>query len=389
MSDIPFIVWWGSFISRITYNTTTEFFLLYNLLHKTKYSTKIQNVIKKRKLESLPMKDVLQMSKFINNKIGNVHNFFKEDKNEMLKDAYKQYVVNNNVMIFKIQNSKDFTCYITADKSINKIIISFRGTRSLLNIETDLSLSTLTNKYGTFLKSAYVIEKNEKLLIHSCLRYLLKTFINKPELIIVGHSLGGGYATLFSYLFLSNVKKDDILYSFVNNMICITYGSIKIMNENAKNKMNDFIKEKKIVYMRYATQNDPAPYYPPLKKMYHPGLEDNFYHCNNTFNTIKEVENIFFSLTSKKHIDDVNYFKLKCNLDTNKDNYHPLYHTIQYYIDYTSVLYNYKILNKLKKNEVELTLINNGRQIEKNQSIYNIHESSIKNEDDLIRLISS
>ena len=82
------------------------------------------------------MKDVLQMSKFINNKIGNVHNFFKEDKNEMLKDAYKQYVVNNNVMIFKIQNSKDFTCYITADKSINKIIISFRGTRSLLNIET-------------------------------------------------------------------------------------------------------------------------------------------------------------------------------------------------------------------------------------------------------------
>ena len=387
MNDTPFIVWWGSVICRLTFDTTINFYLLYNIIHRGKYRKKIKNIIETKSLVSINNNEMIHMSKYIN-KIF-THQYYNDEDNKMctLQSQYKPFLLNENLMIFKIQDSNDFTCYIIADKVLNKIIISFRGSRSLLNVETTMSLKTTTNKSGTFQKEIYKILKNKQQLIYSCLRYLLNEFINTPDLIIVGYSLGGGYSTLFSYLFIDEIKKSDILYSFVNNMICITYGSIKIMDGKTRDKMNQMIQKKKLVFIRYITQGDPIPNYPLNDTLYHTGFQN--YYCDNHFLDISEkIKNTLTSFVlSKKYKSNIEYKKMNCSVKpTNKNN--PLNHMIQCFIDYTTFK-NISFQQSIKENDLILTKIYNSKEITdcKKQNIqksFRIHEKTKINDKDLL-----
>ena len=257
----------------------------------------------------------------------------------------------NSVKYISIAWSNYGEIYVVADKRMpNTILLLFRGTYSaktaaLYSKPTSVVPLSVCSKNGnkeeTFL---YGIFKASSEMIHTIIetiRYLATDFlnataVNSVKIFTTGHSLGGAMCSNFAYLWMGikqtppyNTSPYNIL---ANNIICVSLGAPRCMGTAVANKFCNFVKQKKIVFLRITTRGDPVPALPPKTGFQHPCSDDSTMRmeisedCNSTLNVSP-----YLNVNYKQALDCQNY-KTRAYIPN------PLSHTIYLDIIYTKAV---------------------------------------------------
>lgn len=141
-------------------------------------------------------------------------------------------------------------CVVFADPRLNSTVVVFRGASSLkalaslvpgLTSPPKLFVSVETQVWCTVYASIIEVAP---LIIHAIEE------LKSSNVIVTGHSLGGGLATLFAFLY---AKSQRALVQ------CVTFGAPRVFNPAG---CREFDENKLIRHRRYAVINDPVPFLP-------------------------------------------------------------------------------------------------------------------------------
>ena len=228
---------------------------------------------------------------------------------DKLHPAFQQELsasANGDIMTLYLHSNHDENLYITAIKSINSIIVTFRGTQSIKNALSDANimpyknckapvvqnaggwLSSIKSSASSVMKSTEIkefggvslmIDSTINVLMYSIL-YLSKTFLNKGKadavpanMFTFGHSLGGGLTTYFAYQYVGahTILKDDEKNYLSPNIVCISNAAPRVLNKRAMESFMGKVSSGKIKFLRQWTQSDWVPAVPPQTAgYYHP-----------------------------------------------------------------------------------------------------------------------
>jgi hypothetical protein len=241
-----------------------------------------------------------------------------------------------NIQYISISTSNYSSVYIVANKLMNTIFICFRGTYSVKSGLSYLKLSSISPKnicHGSndgYLLGVFKIISEIFYTIEESINYLSTHFLKTKEIKIVttGHSLGGGAASIFSYLWVKH--KPDL------KIACITFGSPRVMNGNLIEKFNELILNKVILFKRYITNGDPFAKLPITSKKF-----DNSYYFPDDYD-----ESLSFVAVTCNNIKKSR--KVLCNLKnkTKKRKINIKYHGVYLGISYKGAANNVTDLNK-------------------------------------------
>lgn len=308
MEDIPFIVYVCCIMARLSYFKNDLFLNKYNnIFHNKLLSSKLLKNIHKIKIneifdELLSEKDLLNTSSKINNILEN------STQNIKLK--------NDNVKYISISTSNYSSVYIVADMKMNSIFVNFRGTSSPKAMASYLKLTSLypvklcEGENVSFHRGVYKITNEIIHTIMESILYLSSNFLmlnkennkkNKPiKIITTGHSLGiMSLIFAFNYIGMRNNKNSIYSkepYNILDNKICcVTFGSPRMMNHQAKELFNKLVKMNYIYFKRIIVLNDPIPELPPSSKLY----ESSYYHPDENIKKNLKNNNKNINLTHK------------------------------------------------------------------------------------------
>ena len=263
----------------------------------------------------------------------------------------------NTVKYISIGWSNYGEIYVVADKRTpNTIFLIFRGTYSaktagLYSKPTSaVTLEVCKDSNGVAENFLYGIFKPSSEMIHTIietLRYLATDFLgatqpNSVKIFTTGHSLGGAMCTNFAYLWMG-VKKTPPYNSapynvLADNIICVSLGAPRSMGSSVAKKFCNFVKQKKILFLRITTRGDPVPGLPPKKLVY--GTEAFQHPCSDDKDMRKETSEDCNSTLTMRPIPNVNYSAdLDCqNYKTRAYAPNALSHTIYLDILYLSAV---------------------------------------------------
>jgi hypothetical protein len=214
---------------------------------------------------------------------------------------------------------------VVADKRMNTIFVCFRGTYSPKSALSYLQVKTLAptkiceDTEDGYLLGVFKITAEVFYTIRESIRYLSKHFLKTKDfkLVTTGHSLGGAMASVFSYLWTQKHKQHL-------KIICITFGSPRVMNGFLIKKFNELIHDKIIMYRRYISNGDPFVKLPLTTKKFENSyyFPDNYDHSLDYVaircNYIKKTNPN--NITGMKQLEAVrDYFLYICNWE--KDYY--------------------------------------------------------------------
>ena len=230
---------------------------------------------------------------------------------DKLPPTYKEEFLNSlndDIKTFFIHTSHDFNCYVTAIKSTNSIIVTFRGTQSLKNALADAnlvpykgcniekvkaqaskgffssisSMSKPSSSIKEFGGVSILLDSVINTLSYSIL-YLSKNFLNEgketPEPATVfsfGHSLGGGLCTFFGfeYVGIHDILPKNDKYFLNPNIICISNAAPRVLNKTAMDSFMNLVNQGRIKFLRQWTSGDWVPAVPPQTGgYYHPKVD--------------------------------------------------------------------------------------------------------------------
>ena len=310
--DIPLISLISCIMSRLSYFDDTQFLnkylQIFNIpeLNKQIINFKYENIID---IFDLKIKNMIK----INEKINEIN--YNNTPNELSSE---------NIQYISISTSNYSSVYIVANKLMNTIFICFRGTYSVKSGLSYLKLSSISPKNicpgsnDGYLLGVFKIISEIFYTIEESINYLSTHFLKTKEIKIVttGHSLGGGAASIFSYLWVKHKTNLKI--------VCITFGSPRVMNGNLIEKFNELILTKVILFKRYITNGDPFAKLPITSKKF----ENSYYFPDDydeslsfvaiTCNNIKKSRKVLCNLKNKTK-------KRKINIK-----YHGMYLGISY-----------------------------------------------------------
>jgi len=208
--------------------------------------------------------------------------------NEIIKKDDLLNVTDSNVKIINLNSSNSLHICIIADKRMRSIFILFRGTSdskamtSWLKPSTFSPVKTCKDSNNGFLPGIFKLSAELLHTIYYSVCYLSNDFLNdgnknKIKIFTTGHSLGGGLATIFSYLWIGIRKKniDKIATKLSNRIICVSFGSPKVINKKlASEGYLELLNKKMILYKRVVSvgdffTNNPLLFYK------HPGTVDS------------------------------------------------------------------------------------------------------------------
>jgi hypothetical protein len=202
-----------------------------------------------------------------------------------------------NIQMICISNSNYSSVYIVANKISNTIFVCFRGTYSLKSSLSYLKTTSIVPFIPCFengyLLGVFKIVGEIFYTIEESIHFLSRNFLKNTsyKLITTGHSLGGGLATIFSYLWVNYDKKNT---NNTNRIACITFGSPSVMNGPLMKKYTYLMSKDIILFKRYITNGDPFANLPfssnklsTSRKFYQPDMYDNKF--SNTSITCKLV----------------------------------------------------------------------------------------------------
>ena len=275
---------------------------------------------------------------------------------------FNEYVTpSDSVKYISIGWSNYGEIYVVADKRMpNTIFLLFRGTysgktASLYSKPTSIVPLTACEQPNSQEKFLYGIFKVSSEMIHTIIetiRYLATSFLgatqpNSVKIFTTGHSLGGAMCTDFAYLWMGVKKRPEYNtkeYAVIsNNIICISLGAPRCMNVNVANNFCNFVKEKKILYLRITTNGDPVPALPPAISS-----TSGFIHpCSNDENMRKIISEACASQLTMRPTPNINYSgNIDClNYKARVYAPNPLSHTVYLDILFTKAV---DIVNFLK-----------------------------------------
>ena len=256
--DIPLISLLSSIMSRLSYFDNTYFLNKYlQIFNINELNKQILNIkdINITDIFDLKIKNMMTINKEINKINYNNNNIFNN-------------LSSNHVQYISISTSNYSTVYIVANKLMNTIFVCFRGTYSVKSGLSYLKLSSISPKNicnssdDGYLLGVFKIISEIFYTIEESINYLSTHFLktNNIKIVTTGHSLGGGAATIFSYLWVKH--KSDL------NIACITFGSPRVMNGPLIEKFNELIHNNIIIFKRYINNGDPFAKLPITSKKF-------------------------------------------------------------------------------------------------------------------------
>ena len=141
-------------------------------------------------------------------------------------------------------------CFVFADTRLNSTVVVFRGACTLkalasfvpgLTPPTKMHVAEDTRVWSTVYTCLVEVAA---LILHAIEE------LKSPNVIVTGHSLGGGLATLFALLYAKSERAP---------VQCVTFGAPRVFNSEG---CREFDENKWIRHRRYAVINDPVPFLP-------------------------------------------------------------------------------------------------------------------------------
>ena len=334
MDNILLISYVSNIYSRLSYLDPIEFNIYYSNIFSSNntYLYPLLSLLKsdKRNLDTIYIDKLQYINKFINGILYSKQTLIK----------YKDY---KDYKFFSISNSNYSSTFITANKLMNTITISFRGTYSLKSGLSYAKLSSikpyiLCKKEGVLEGIFKIVNEMYNTIIESIDNLKSKFLMMDPSIVTTGHSLGGACATIFSYLYQLNKKK---------KIYCITFGAPRVFNYELINIYNSYILKNKIIFYRYVTNGDPFATLPPNIKIL---TTTTFFHPDDHNS---KLENVAYRCNFKTK-------KTRCSLKskTKKRKLNTKYHGNYLGISYKNAANNLKDLNKeIKRNKYNETIV--------------------------------
>ena len=231
----------------------------------------------------------------------NILNGSTNKKMRSLKQEGGSKRENEYVQYISLAWSNYSTIYIVADKRINSIFIVYQGTASFKGITSYLNFNTFNKNGPCDSDDAYIpgIFKITTEAIHTLLEsvsYLATHFLkavttNSVKVLVTGHSLGGVMATIFAYLYngIRNTSGMNNLSVLSKQIICISVGASRCINDATLKRYNHLINQNLIMYRRLVTKGDPIPLMPHKAYFgyHHPGdglkSKNGLEYCQSTY----------------------------------------------------------------------------------------------------------
>lgn len=358
--DIPLISLISCIMSRLSYFDDTQFLnkylQIFNIseLNKQIINIKDENIID---IFDLKIKNMIT----INKKINEIN--YNNIPNELSSE---------NIQYISISTSNYSSVYIVANKLMNTIFVCFRGTYSVKSGLSYLKLSSISPKNicdgsnDGYLLGVFKIIAEIFYTIEESINYLSTHFLKtqKNKIVTTGHSLGGGAASIFSYLWVKH--KSDL------KIACITFGSPRVMNGTLIEKFNELILNKVILFKRYITNGDPFAKLPITSKKF-----KNSYYFPDDYD-----ESLSFVAITCNNIKKSR--KVLCNLKnkTKKRKINIKYHGMYLGISYKGAANNVTDLNKEIKrdsnNNTICRIIMGGNNEKFKVVFFNLNQAKIK-----------
>jgi hypothetical protein len=309
--DIPLISLISCVMSRLSYFDNTiflnKYLQIFNIpeLNKQIINLKHEDIIN---IFDLKIKNMIQINKKIN-----IINYNDNDNDN---DNDKSNILSSeNVQYISISTSNYSGVYVVANKLINTIFVCFRGTYSVKSGLSYLKLSSIkaTNicdgSSDGYLLGVFKIISEIFYTIEESINYLSTHFLktSNTKIVTTGHSLGGGAANIFSYLWIKHKPELKI--------VCITFGSPRVMNRTLIEKFNQLIHNKVIMFKRYITNGDPFAKLPITSKKFNNSYyfpddyDESLNYVAITCNNIKKTKKVICNLknTTKKRKNNIKY----------------------------------------------------------------------------------
>ena len=238
--------------------------------------------------------DFIKYAKFFNLLNGSTNK--KEMKGGVIKGVEKKYV-----QYISLAWSNYSTVYIVADKRANSIFVVYRGTASIKGITSYVNFNSF-NKNGpcdndddAYIPGVFKITTEAIHTLLESISYLATHFLkatkpNSVKVFATGHSLGGAMATIFSYMYVGIRNNSDQQLATLNKqIICISVGAPRCINDSTLKKYNHFINMNMIMYRRVVTKGDPVSQMPHKAYFgyHHPGdkmkSKNGLEYCQSTY----------------------------------------------------------------------------------------------------------
>lgn len=225
---------------------------------------------------------------------------------------------NGNVKCISVAWSNYSIAYIVADKRMNSIWVSFRGTASVKSMMSYLNVTAaypqkICPDGDGYLSGIYKLTSEHIHTILESMRDLVNNFLKSDNIKVFtsGHSLGGAMCTIFSYLWIGIRKTSPYningFEKLSDSIVCISVASPRVLNKTVCDKYQQFIKKNQIMYKRVMTKGDPVIDLPlEMQGFYHPtkGMEDNeievMNYCENLSSFITGSSVNFFNSDKAK-----------------------------------------------------------------------------------------
>jgi predicted lipase len=265
---IPFISYYACILARLSYFDNDVFLQKYMRIFDLPGMAKERDKIK----ETKNMTDIFKggdASKRMSQQFASINRICLEREKSV-----SLLLSSENVKYISISNSNYSSVYVVADKISNTICVAFRGTYSLKSMTSYTKLTSIIpfkicrNTDDGFMLGIFKIVAEIFYTMIESIDYLHKTFLKKKDykLITTGHSLGGACALLFSFLWDK--------YDSSNKIVCITFGSPRVMNIDSIGQIRDFIQKKHLFYRSYVNHGDPFPMLPLIVRK----TKNSFHH---------------------------------------------------------------------------------------------------------------
>jgi hypothetical protein len=357
-------------MSRLSY-VDNDFFLqkyneIFNILQVKNQLSKIKD-IDITNIFDIKINDLVNINKKVNN-------IFSSKKITNLSSENVKYIC--------ISTSNYSSVYVVADKLSNVIFVSFRGTyspksaTSYINLRSIIPHKICDKNENGYMLGIYKIISEIFYTIKESINYLSESFMENKnvKIITTGHSLGGGSATIFSYLFIKSNQKHNEHYETYKKIVNITFGAPRIMNNVMAYNYIHLINEKIIMFKRYVTRGDPITILPfsnfGSKSFFHPDeIDDNL---NNLYNLSNYCDN--YRKTKK----------IKCNNDkTIKKKYilfnHSSYLGITYKASDNGLIMNYNKEIPRYKNQTVCRIVVGGNNEKHKYSLFILDDAKYNN----------
>jgi len=244
--------------------------------------------------------DFIKYAEFFNILNGST-NKRKTKGNEIQEGGSK----NEYVQYISLAWSNYSMIYIVADKRSNTIFIVYRGTASFKGITSYVNFNTF-NKNGpcdsdeAFIPGIFKITTEAIHTLLESVSYLATHFLkattsNSVKVLVTGHSLGGAMASIFAYLYTgirnnsSNKNLENSLSVLSKQIVCISVGAPRCINDATLKRFNHLINQNLIMYRRLVTKGDPVPQMPHKAYFgyHHPGddlkTKNGLVFCESTY----------------------------------------------------------------------------------------------------------